>query len=330
MRNAEQWIRRRVLRGTPLVAWALALFGTVAYAMSEAPPGWHQLPPPVLTAGVARHTNATWARFSFTDAATDAAFQCSLDRAQPASCTSPKRYLGRLPPGRHRFRVRVIEPQEGVMSPFATYTWWVQAADSPQIRRHPPRATTSTTAVFVLHEHQAHVRLQCRMDGSAWRLCPRTDSYTGLRTGSHRFLARAIDPPLWPSKPAAFGWRVMATSGASFSIVSGHVSGALYPGAAPLAIPVTISNPGDAAIYVSRIAVSVVSSPAGCPAGSNLTLVQSNASAAQPLVVTAHQSVTLPAQGLLPPEIGLRDLATNQDACKDGNFGLHLSGSAGS
>jgi hypothetical protein len=44
------------------------------------------------------------------------------------------------------------------------------------------------------------------------------------------------------------------------------------------------------------------------------------------VVVPAHGSVTLPAQGATTPFVAMLDLATNQGACKNAVFTLSYSG----
>jgi hypothetical protein len=122
-------------------------------------------------------------------------------------------------------------------------------------------------------------------------------------------------------------WTVLAAK--DLSIVP-DLSGlsALYPGAPPLSLPLTVQNPNPAPILVTGLRVSVGADPAGCASADNLDLGQSNASPSAPLEVPAGGSVRLPAHGVLPPTIQLRDLPVNQDACKNARFPLEFTGSA--
>ena len=122
-------------------------------------------------------------------------------------------------------------------------------------------------------------------------------------------------------------WTVLAAK--RFSIdpdLSGL--GALYPGAPPLALPLTVANPNPAPILVTELRVSVAADPPGCAGAENLALTQSNVSSNAPLKVPANGSVRLPAGRVVAPTIQLRDLPVNQDACQRARFPLEFTGSA--
>jgi hypothetical protein len=117
-------------------------------------------------------------------------------------------------------------------------------------------------------------------------------------------------------------------SGPGFSIAVAEGGGALYPGAAPQALALTVGNPSGAEIYVTSLSVNVPSGPPGCDPATNVGVLQSDVSSAAPLEVPAHGSVTLPAQGRSAPAIQLLDLPINQDACENARFLLSFTGSA--
>jgi hypothetical protein len=137
--------------------------------------------------------------------------------------------------------------------------------------------------------------------------------------------------PASPSTPRPHGRvpTVDPQGGSSFSIaVAGDRGAPLYPGGAPQTIALTVRNPGEAAIYVTSLSVTVPSGPQGCDPLTNLGVVQSDVSSAAPLQVPAHGSVTLPARGHSAPTIQLLDLPVDQDACQGAHFSLSFSGSA--
>jgi hypothetical protein len=148
--------------------------------------------------------------------------------------------------------------------------------------------------------------------------------------GAHRFRVRALERPAPASPVAQFDWHVVTLAiRESFSISVGEiVGGLLYPGAAPQAIRITLANPNDVSIFVTSLSVTVPSGPAGCDSATNIGLAQSDVSSAAPLQISAHGSVTLPAQGRSAPTIGLVNLAVNQDACQNARFPLSVTGSA--
>jgi hypothetical protein len=57
-------------------------------------------------------------------------------------------------------------------------------------------------------------------------------------------------------------------------------------------------------------------------------VTQSNASAANPLLIPANGHVSLPSGAISAPQVLMRDLPTNQDACKNAAFTFNYSGSA--
>ena len=131
---------------------------------------------------------------------------------------------------------------------------------------------------------------------------------------------------LGPVGPAGYRWQVIPASSSPFAVVSGPLPSLLYPGGGPVVIPVTVSNLGNVPIDMSGIRVHVASSPPGCSAATNAVILPSNVSSAQEVRVPAHRSVALPAQGVLPPRMELLDLPANQDACRNGNFRLTVTG----
>jgi hypothetical protein len=78
-----------------------------------------------ITAGPATLTGDTVATFSFTGSgASGLTFECSLDGAAFASCTSPLRIVG-LSVGQHTFAVRAVSGAQVDATP-ATFAWTVQ------------------------------------------------------------------------------------------------------------------------------------------------------------------------------------------------------------
>jgi hypothetical protein len=132
--------------------------------------------------------------------------------------------------------------------------------------------------------------------------------------------------PSGPSSPAPAPETVV--EGKPFT-VSGGTAEALAPGLARQ-LALTIANPNKEAITVTSLEVKVAagSSKAGCDGPANLAVTQSNISEANPLVVPANGHATLPGGGVTAPQVLMRDLSTNQDACKGASFTFDYSGSA--
>jgi hypothetical protein len=197
----------------------------------------------------------------------------------------------------------------------------------PTLGDRPDARSPSTRARFSFSVGRPGVRFECRLDGAKWTACRTPVLIAGLAVGLHRFSVRAIDGRRRRGAPAKVRWTVLDVK--DFEIVP-DLSGlsSLYPGAPPVALPLTVRNPNQAPILVTGLRVAVAADPPGCAGADNLALVQSNASSSSPLEVPAGGSVRLPAGGVLPATIRLRDLPVNQDACKNARFPLEFTGSA--
>lgn len=196
----------------------------------------------------------------------------------------------------------------------------------PKLRRHPERRTVSATASFGFRA-AGRPRFQCRLDGRAWKDCRSPAAFSGLSAGAHRFEVRAVGRQGGHGPPARFRWRVLEPR--DFSVAP-RLDGLrpLLPGAAPQPLPLTISNPNPAPIFVTGLTVSTSGDPAGCRGADNLALGAAGVSAAAPLRVPPHGSVELPGAGVAAPSIQLRNLPSNQDPCQGASFPLSFSGSA--
>jgi hypothetical protein len=197
----------------------------------------------------------------------------------------------------------------------------------PAIVDHPEAKSPSTSARFDFTVPTRGARFQCRLDRMRWQACKPPVFFAGLVVGRHRFSVRALDRQRRRGAARRFRWTVLESK--EFSIVP-ELSGMsmLYPGAPPVTLPLTVQNPNSAPIRVTALQVSVAADPPGCASADNLALGQSNASRSLPLKVPAGGSVRLPAQGVQPPTLQLRDLPVNQDACQGARFPLRFSGSA--
>lgn len=222
---------------------------------------------------------------------------------------------------------------------------------TPSIRVKPAKATWQTSARFAYTDSRRGVSFQCSLDHARFSRCATAIRYRGpLHAGNHRFRVRAVG---WVrhrrvlSAAASYRWLVAlqppapsltshpsdttgptdAILSESLSISVGQVAG-LYPGGAPRAIPVTLANPNDHAIFLTSVTVTASGGPPGCDSARNLSLTQSSASDLAPVVIQAYGSVTLPAQSATAPTIGLVNLPVNQDACQNANFALNVTGGA--
>jgi hypothetical protein len=190
---------------------------------------------------------------------------------------------------------------------------------------HPPAVTTRSTARFRIVA-AGEPALRCRLDGQQPRPCEPNVVYRGLDAGAHDFLVAAGQPGRRAVR-ADFGWRVMEPEPFEVEPRPGSV-GPLYPGAAPTAIRVVISNPNSKTITLNSLRVAASGGAPGCDPATNLSLTAPDLGDAQ-LRIPAHGSLTLPSGDVAAPTIALRDLDVDQDPCQNAKFDLSFSGSAG-
>jgi CSLREA domain-containing protein len=123
-------------------------------------------------------------------------FECSLDAAAFASCTSPEELTG-LSDGTHTFKVRAFNG-EGIrdFTP-AVYEWTVDT-EAPEITitAAPPAKTNSgnATFAFAVSDPSSDVTaVECSLDGAAFADCESPKEYGGLVAGTHTFAVQAED-----------------------------------------------------------------------------------------------------------------------------------------
>ena len=127
------------------------------------------------------------------------------------------------------------------------------------------------------------------------------------------------------SAPATYSWTVVKTLEGRPFTVAGSAAGPLAPGLSR-AIAVTVSNPNNVPILVTSLSVSVAagSTKAGCDGPANLQLTQSNLSSTNVLAIPANGQLTLQSGSVSAPQVLMKDLPINQDACRRCLVQLHL------
>jgi hypothetical protein len=202
--------------------------------------------------------------------------------------------------------------------------------ETPTITSGPGEHTESTTAKFAFTDSESGVTFLCRLDGGSFSACKSPITYTGLAVGAHTFYVEAKDGKGNLSVPASYSWTIgkKLVEEQPFTI-SGNVAGPLAPGVSQ-SLPLTISNPNGVPIKVTSLLATphAGSTKAGCDGPTNTQVTQSNASEANTLTVPANGQVTLPSGTVSAPQVLMKDLAVNQDACKGASFTFNYSGSA--
>jgi CSLREA domain-containing protein len=174
-----------------------------------------------IASGPASPTEASTATFTFSSSEAGATFECSLDGASFAACTSPAA-VGGLVPGDHTFRVRARDAAGNADPTPDLYAWTVVSPSAPEtsIVSGPPASTTSTEAVFSFSSDQPGVTFECSLDGAAFVGCDTPHELAGHTLGPHELRVRAVDPldKVDPT-PAVHTWTVVAPTPPETTIV---------------------------------------------------------------------------------------------------------------
>ena len=140
-------------------------------------------------AGIAPETGT----FEFAASEPDATFECSLDGAAFAACSSPTTYAS-LTAGSHTFSVRAIDAVGNADATPASYTWTVVDTTPPEtaITDGPSGTVSSTDASFSFAATET-ATFACSLDGADFAACTSPQAYAGLAAGTHTFAVRATD-----------------------------------------------------------------------------------------------------------------------------------------
>ena len=138
-------------------------------------------------------TNDSTPDFAFgADETVPAGFQCQLDGAVFAACTSPKTF-GTTADGSHTFTVKATDAAGNTGQ--ASYTWTIDTAP-PQIAlgTKPSNPTNDTTPDFTFSANETLLGgFQCQLDGAAFAACTSPKTLPATADGSHTFTVKAID-----------------------------------------------------------------------------------------------------------------------------------------
>ena len=284
---------------------------------------------PTITSGPSGLVASTSASFAFSSGESGVAgFQCSLDGGPYAACASPKSYSG-LGQGARSFQVRAVDAL-GNPGPAATRSWTVDtvAPPAPVLTDKPDDPNGSAISTFTWTDAEGGVTFECSIENGPYGPCSSPFTFEVIvdtsNNGQHQFAVRAIDAAGNRSGTTTYQWKVDNSIGFT---ITGNASDLLYPGIwRPLLL--TLHNPHNFTIYVTLLQTTVEDA-AGCAAGPNVEVQQSDIDA------TVAKRVAVPSNGtaLVPaarrPQIRLKNLpSTNQDSCKSKRFTLSYAGTA--
>jgi hypothetical protein len=159
-------------------------------------------------------TNNPAAPFTFSgsdDVSSNVTFECRVDNASFAPCTSPFTPSG-LADGNRTFNVRARD-QAGNISTPAAYTWTIDTTPpDTAISGGPANGSTTGPTVAFTFTSEPGTTFQCRVDSGSFSGCTSPFTITNLTDGSHTFSVRAIDAAgNVDASPASRTWTVDAT-----------------------------------------------------------------------------------------------------------------------
>ncbi len=189
-------------------------------------------PETIVTSGPAAVSPFTSATFTMQASEAGASFECALDGAPWAPCSTPITFTG-LADGAHSFSVRAVDAAQNADGSPSVFTWVVDTV-SPDttIESSPAALTSQADATFAFSGTESVQTFECRLDGSAFAACASPVTYTGLAEGSHTFEVRAVDAAgNVDPQPASWTWSIdtvapdaTITSGPSGAVASSSAS----------------------------------------------------------------------------------------------------------
>ena len=141
-------------------------------------------------------TNDNTPTFEFDSSDAGSTFECSLDGAAFAPCTSPET-TGTLADGAHTFAVRATDPSANTDPTPASRNFTVDtAAPQTTITSGPAEASTidDDTPTFEFSSSEANSTFECSIDGGAFTTCTSPFTTPSLPDGAHTFAVQATDP----------------------------------------------------------------------------------------------------------------------------------------
>jgi hypothetical protein len=137
------------------------------------------------------------------------AFECQLDNAAFAPCSSPFDLAG-LANGARTLNVRAVDSAGFVDLTPASTTWTV---DVPALRATitsaPSNPSTRRSDGFSFTGDAGATRFECALDGAAFAPCSSPIFYDNLADGEHVFLVRSLDGNGNAGAPARYAWTVL-------------------------------------------------------------------------------------------------------------------------
>ncbi|MBJ7458093.1 MAG: hypothetical protein JHD02_02780 [Thermoleophilaceae bacterium] len=155
--------------------------------------------------------NETAATLTLSSSRPGSTFECSLDGAAFAACTTAVTLVG-LAEGPHNFRTRATSGAQ--VSPQVTRSWAVDLTNPTVSISAPASASTTgpkTSVIFTTGDINAPITTTCRLDNAAAAPCSSPNAYSDLPAGRHTVLVVAADAA-GNSASAVVTWQVDRTA----------------------------------------------------------------------------------------------------------------------
>jgi large repetitive protein len=168
-------------------------------------------PETTILSGPADPSSTGLAVFTFESTEVGSTFECKVDAAAFAACTSPASYS--LADGVHTFTVRALDAARNPDLVPATATWRIDTLEpDTTITAKPSDPTNSREATFAFSSSDAGVTFECKLDTEAFAPCTSPKSYANLAEARHTFAVRARDGSgNVDQTPATYSWSVDVT-----------------------------------------------------------------------------------------------------------------------
>ncbi len=164
-----------------------------------------------ITVKPANPSNQTNANFTFTTTEAGSTFECQIDNAGYATCTSPATYSSLAAGQTHTFDVRSTDTAGNTDATPATYSWVIDtAAPDTSITVKPTNPSNQTSAGFSFTSTEAGSTFACQMDNGGYSTCTSPATYLSLVAGqTHTFDVRATDAAgNTDATPATYSWLI--------------------------------------------------------------------------------------------------------------------------
>jgi hypothetical protein len=150
----------------------------------------------------------TTAEFAFSASEPGSTFECSLDSAAFAACTSPRTLSG-LADGEHLFEVRARDVVGNLDTTPAARSWTIDTQAPETVLDEAPAGVVASSSARLAFSSEPGATFACSLDGAPFATCASPVDRTGLVDGPHSFRVRATDDlGNVDSTPARADWAV--------------------------------------------------------------------------------------------------------------------------